>query len=104
LNLVGQGFEGAGKGDGPGLQGGSHGSPGLANGELTGGDFTAGLIKFGSHFVGQFEVVFHIVIEPTVKLRQFSGRESRISWAWTHTASCQNALGKPKSGHADYAG
>jgi len=37
----------------------------------------AGTCLVSPTLVGQFEVVFHIVLEPTVKLRQFSRREPR---------------------------
>ena len=77
LNLIGQGVESAGKGGGPDLQGSSHGSPGVAGSEFTGRNFTAGFIEPGNYLIGQFEVVFHIVLEPTMKLRQFIRRELR---------------------------
>jgi len=52
LHLAGQGIEGSGKGRRPDSQRGSRVSPGLAGGELAGGDFVAGFVELGFDFVG----------------------------------------------------
>jgi len=48
---------------------------GLARGVIAGGDFAARLVKFALHIIGQFKVIFHIIIEPSLELFQLRPRE-----------------------------
>ncbi len=48
----------------PDLERGGHGSFRLARGEISVGDFPAGLIELGLYLISQFKLIFQIIINP----------------------------------------
>ena len=59
------------------MERGGHGSLRLARRVIAGGDFAARFVELGLHVVGQFEVLFHVILVPRVELFQFRPREPR---------------------------
>ena len=64
----------AGKSRRPNLERGGHGSTGLTCGVVSCGDLAPRLIELGFQLIGEFELVFQIILEPCAQLFEFRGR------------------------------
>ncbi len=71
----GQSIKRLGKSGRPNLKGSSHGLFWLTDCVVAFGNFTAGLVKFGLHFIGEFELVFQKIVNPCPNLLDFRARK-----------------------------
>jgi len=58
----------------PNLERGGHDSTWLTCGVASCTDFAARLVELGLHLISQFELIFHIVLEPCAQLFEFHPR------------------------------